>query len=108
MQNRRKRSRSSTSTARRVDRAASLATSRRDEQKLGDEFEGGGDYKASFKSIHRQMIFHLDQVGRREPNAALDWWRVVENRALIDLHKQKLYLARLFLEATRAFQASIW
>ncbi len=118
LQNKRKRSRSSTSTGQRVDRAASLAKSRRDENKLGDEFEDDGHYKANFKSVHRQTVFHLDQVGRREPNAALDWWRAIENSAVIDLRKQKLYLAPLFLEAARAFfvypgivgvlRASLW
>ncbi len=79
LQNRRKRIRSSTSRGRRVDRAAPLAKSWRDEHKLGDE------------------------VGGREPSAALDWWSVIANSAAIDLRKQKLYLAPLFLEAARAF-----
>ncbi len=45
---------------------------------------------------------HLYQFGRREPNAALDWCHAIENNAVIDLRKQKLYLAPLFLEAARA------
>ncbi len=40
---------------------------------------------------------------RCEPNGALDWRHAIENCAVIDLRKQKLYLAPMFLEAARAF-----
>ncbi len=48
LQNRRKRSRFSTSRGRRVDRAASFANPGCDEHKLGDECEDDGRCKASF------------------------------------------------------------
>ncbi len=66
-------------------------------------FEDDGHYKFNFKSVQRQIVFHLDQVGRREPNPVLDWRRTIENSTVMDLRKEKLYLAPLFLEAAHAF-----
>lgn len=70
---------------------------------LNDEFDEDAQYKANFMSVHKQMVAHVSIVGCQEPNAALNWWRTIENSRDSDLRKRKMYLAPLFIDAARAF-----
>ncbi len=70
---------------------------------VSDEYEPGGQYSASFMSLHKNKVADLKHDGRREPNCALDWWRSVENSSVVDSRKRRLSLSPLSLDAAGAF-----
>ena len=70
---------------------------------LGDEFDSSTHNTSNFLSIHKQMMSHLEGMGRKDPNYCLKWWSNVENATVPELLSSKLYLAPLFTDGARAF-----
>ena len=54
---------------------------------LRNDLETNGDYKNDFMTVYRRMLEHLDMNSRKNPNAALEWWKAVENPSVIELRR---------------------
>lgn len=49
------------------------------------------------------MARKLDEIDRRDENAAWVWWRATDHSCLSELRKNKLCLASIFVEGAKHF-----
>lgn len=72
-------------------------------QILCDEYDEESDYFATIRSTHAHMCNDLTFIGRQEPDRALIWWSDLDHSSVMDLRKQKFFMASPMVELARAF-----
>lgn len=70
---------------------------------LQDEYDSTIQNSVNLKFVRDKMGFDLPESGPREPNIALEWWKMVDNSTGNALLKLKMLYDPMFILSVRAY-----